>query len=204
MKRRQVLFGVPAVLAAPALVGLLPQDAAAGISVREGDRILGEADAPVTIVEYASLTCPHCATFHVGILPRIREEWINDGQARLVYRHFPLDSAALGAAVVAEQMADDRAFFAFLGALFENQAQWARASDPLREVVRMAGIAGLDEEAALNAAEDQETIDRILHAFIEARDDFEVSATPTLFVNGKKLVGVSDYESFAGELERAS
>ena len=203
MNRRQILMGLPALAMVPPLVGLLARPAAAEVTIREGERILGDVDAPVTILEYASLTCPHCATFHLNILPQVKEEWIDQGRARLVYRHFPLDGLALRAAMVAEAMPSDRAFFAFLNVLFDTQAQWSRAEDPLAVIARHAQLAGLNQERFDAAVQDEPMMDSILEGFVEARDELEVNSTPTLLVNGRKLVGVSDYESFAQALEEA-
>ena len=203
MNRRQILMGLPALAMVPPLVGLLARPAAAEVTIREGERILGDVDAPVTIIEYASLTCPHCATFHLNILPQVKEEWIDQGRARLVYRHFPLDSLALRAAMVAEAMPSDRAFFAFLNVLFDTQGQWSRAEDPLALIARHAQLAGLNQERFEAAVQDEPVMDAILEGFVEARDELEVNSTPTLIVNGRKLVGVSDYESFAQALEEA-
>lgn len=207
MNRRQILMGlpalVPALVMAPSLLGLLARPAAAQAELREGERFLGEADAPVTIIEYASLTCPHCARFHLEILPQVREEWVDSGRANLVFRHFPLDSLALRAAMVAEAMPSDRAFFAFLNVLFDTQAQWSRAEDPFAVIARHAQLAGMSEEKFQAALEDEPVMNEILEGFVEARDELDVNSTPTLIVNGKKIVGVSDYESFATALEEA-
>lgn len=97
-------MGLPALALVPPMIGFLPRVAAAQVTVGEEERILGDPEAPVTIVEYASLTCPHCARFHLDILPQVKEEWIDEGRARLVFRHFPLDGLALRAAMVAEAM----------------------------------------------------------------------------------------------------
>ncbi|MEJ2016678.1 MAG: thioredoxin domain-containing protein [Limibacillus sp.] len=85
--------------------------------VSDTDRVLGDPEAPVTILEYSSLTCPHCASFHTQTLPQVKEEWIDTGKAKLVYRHFPLDRLALYAAMTASCLPTDRAYFAFLDVL---------------------------------------------------------------------------------------
>src|SRR5438067_2761676 len=101
---------------------LSPAEAAAGdaakeLAVQPSDRILGKADAPVTIIEYASLTCPHCAAFEKEMLPKIKSEWIDTGKAKLVFRDFPLDGSALKAALVARCAPPER-FYGFIGILF--------------------------------------------------------------------------------------
>src|ERR1700756_4098478 len=98
------------VLAAAMLLGAEARGAEDAAALRPGDHVLGREDAPVTIVEYASLTCPHCARFHETTLPRLRAAWIDPGRAKLVFRHHPLDRAALDAAMLADCMPADRFF----------------------------------------------------------------------------------------------
>ena len=95
------------------------------------EQALGDASAPVTIIEYASLTCPHCAEFHQDVLPALKERYIAPGKVRLIYRDFPLDERALEAAVLAHCAGPER-YFGFLDVLFETQSNWARAEDPRR------------------------------------------------------------------------
>lgn len=203
MNRRQILMGLTALALMPSMIGFLTRPAAAAIAVGEDERILGDPEAPVTIIEYASLTCPHCARFHLDILPQVKKEWIDEGRARLVFRHFPLDGLALRAAMVAEAMPSDRAFFAFLNVLFDTQAQWSRAEDPVAAIARHAQLAGMSQEQVRAAVEDEPLMNSILEGFVDARDNLEVNSTPTLFVNDRKMVGVSEYESFAQALEEA-
>ena len=104
--------------------------------VTADDRILGKADAPVTIIEYASLTCPHCAAFEKDILPKIKSEWIDTGKAKLVFRDFPLDGSALKAAIVARCAPPER-FYGFIGVLFAQQGSWGLAQDPVPGISRI-------------------------------------------------------------------
>jgi len=204
MNRRHILMGLPALVMVPPLLGLVTaRPASAQTALREGEHYLGEAEAPVTIIEYASLTCPHCARFHLEILPQVKEDWVDTGRANVVFRHFPLDSLALRAAMVAEAMPNERAFFAFLNVLFETQAQWSRAEDPFAVIARHAQLAGMSQERFEAALEDEAVMNRILEGFVEGRDELGGNSTPTLIVNGEKIVGVSDYESFAQALEKA-
>src|SRR6185312_15839778 len=100
------------------------------------DHVLGKADAPITITEYASLTCPHCAEFDRDTLPKIKKNWIDTGKAKLVYRDFPLDQLALRAAMLARCAPPDR-YFAFINTLFQSQDTWARSSDPEQALERI-------------------------------------------------------------------
>src|SRR5467141_2382373 len=105
-----------------------PADAAAGLSVTTDDRILGNPDAPITIVEYASLTCPHCAHFANEVLPELKKKWIDTGKAKLVLRDYPLDEPALRAAMIARCAPPDR-FYAYVDTLFAAQEKWVMAKD---------------------------------------------------------------------------
>lgn len=97
--------------------------------VTADDKVLGDRDAPVTMIEYSSLTCPHCAHFHTDVLPRIKKEYIDTGKVKLVLRDFPLNQPALIAAQIAHCVPEDR-YFGFVSVLFETQAAWAISEDP--------------------------------------------------------------------------
>ena len=206
MKRRNILkasagaaaYGAALSVLAPAL----PARAEEG-ALFDDDRILGNPDAPVTIIEYSSLTCAHCARFHADTLPRVKENWIEAGKARLVYRHFPLDGLALRAAAVANCF-DGKRHFSFLDAMFASQRRWTRSSDPLADLARMAGLAGMSQEAFDRCVEDEAEIDRILERRADGEATYDVNSTPTLIVNGKKLRGSVSYEDFEKVLEQAA
>ena len=143
MKRRNILLMG---LASAALVGvaggsgLVSSARAQDFVVHDDDRILGAPDAPITIIEYSSLTCPHCASFHNDTLPQIKETWIDTGRARLVYRHFPFDGLGLRAALVANCL-PDKQHFNFISALYRGQHMWARSQEPIASLERIANLA---------------------------------------------------------------
>jgi protein-disulfide isomerase len=180
----------------------MAQDAA-GLTVADNDRILGDAAAPVTIFEYSSLTCPHCAAFHSATLPQVTSEWLDTGKARLVFRHYPLDGLALRAALVADCLSSDKAFFAFINVLFEQQSQWARASDPLAELGKLARLAGVGQAQFEACLQNQEQMDAIIARMQEAQETVELRSTPTFVVNGRKVEGALEYSEFATILEKA-
>jgi protein-disulfide isomerase len=167
------------------------------LDVAEGDRVLGDREAPVTILEYSSLTCPHCAEFHRSILPPTESDWIETGKAKLVYRHFPLDRLALAAAQAVSCLESDKAFFAFLEILFKNQMTWARSNDPLGELEKLARLTGMSEERFLACVTDEAASNAVLAQMVEGRDAFGINSTPTLIVNGQKIQGVPDYDNFS-------
>ena len=115
--------------------------------VTAADRILGRADAPVTVIEYASFTCPSCARFHADIVPGLKKSYIDSGKVRLVYRDFPLDRVAFAASVVARCSAADR-YFGVVDLLFREQPRWAGAKDPMGALTGLAMLAGVSQAEA--------------------------------------------------------
>ncbi len=206
MKRRNILLGMGllaglggsfATLAAPR------QARAEAMDIGADERIMGNADAAITIVEYASMTCPHCASFHADILPQLKSAWVDSGKARVVFRHFPLDAVALRASGLAECMAEDR-YFGFLDLLFTTQAQWSRSPDPLKSLTALGKQAGLSEGEARACLNDEEVLTAILLQRKEAAEQFEINSTPSLVVNGKKVTGAVSFEkldAFLKEVE---
>ncbi len=224
MNRRNILIGLGVVAAGAAAGGAYwlrapqsPQPGSAasqegvmtlaandgGEPIFDDDRILGSAEAPVTILEYSSLTCPHCAHFHKTTLPQVKSEWIDAGRARLVYRHYPLDQLALRAAAAANCIEGD-AFFGFLDVLFQNQEKWAHSNDPIKALQQFAALAGLspqDFEACIN---DDAAITRILEKQTDGRDRYSIASTPSFVVNGTTVVGALPYDEFNAALEQAA
>lgn len=165
------------------------QTAMATIPLRPDDMVLGSPDAKVTIVEYASLTCPHCAAFHNTTLPMIKERYIDKGLVKLVYRDYPLDGLALRAAYL-PHCAGPLRYFGLLGTLFARQTQWAASGqDPLAALGKIASQAGMTEEAFQACLADKAMEKKVLDSAMEAQNTFAVKSTPTLFVNGVKYVG---------------
>jgi protein-disulfide isomerase len=164
--------------------------------VTADDRILGKADAPVTIIEYASLTCPHCAAFEKDILPKIKAEWIDSGKAKLVFRDFPLDGSALKAALVARCAPPER-FYGFIGILFAQQGGWGIAQDPIPGITRIAKLGGMSEDQVQACLKDDALQNKILAVRLAAEQQYQVESTPTFFINGKKVVGAREDEIVA-------
>ncbi len=195
MKRRNILLGA-AVGGIAALAGLwLPPGPARAeqMALFEDDRILGSAEAPITLMEYSSLTCPHCAAFHADALPQIKETWSADGRARLVYRHFPIGGTALRAAAVANCIEGAR-YFGFLDLLFKSQQRWAKSGDPLKMLGQRARLAGLSQEKFEACATDEAEMDRILERRQDGVRSYGVQSTPTLIVNGRKVEGARSFD----------
>lgn len=179
-----------------------PKAPAGQPAVTADDHILGKPDAPVTIIEYASLTCPHCAHFHKETLPKIKEEWIDTGKAKLVFRNFPFDRPALSAAVLAECGGNER-YFSFIGAFFQQQDNWARAQDPVAALIRIAKLGGLSEEKAQACLKDEQLANRVVAQRLTGEKDLGVNSTPTFFINGRQLVGAQEYSKYNEMLQAA-
>lgn len=192
---------VAVVFAAPAQAQEIPahtQDYAGSIP----DMVLGKADAPATIIEFSSLTCPHCAAFHADTLQKIKQEWIATGKAKLVYRDFPLDGVAMGAAMLARCVPAER-YFAFLDILFGSQRQWAYSANPLASLQGLARFAGLSDERFKQCMTDNAMMSAIQAKQKDAEKQYKIDSTPQFVVNGKVLPGNLPYEEFAKALGAA-
>ena len=160
------------------------------------DLIIGNADAPITVVEYASMTCGHCANFHTKVFPTLKEKYVDTGKVRFIMREFPLDNLAAAASMLA-RCAGEGKTFPLISALFAKQDDWAFVKgDPRPELLKFAKQAGFTQESFEKCLTDQKLLEDISAVRSRGADTFGVSATPTFFVNGKKLNGVAleDFE----------
>jgi protein-disulfide isomerase len=160
------------------------------------EQAMGDPDAPVTLIEYASLTCPHCAQFHIEVLPDLKERYISAGKVRLIYRDFPLDQQALTAAALAHCAGPDR-YFGFLDVLFETQSSWARADDYLGALKKLGKLGGMSDEQIDQCLADQELMDGIMQTRLDGQNEHQVSSTPTLVVNGEVYPGSRSIEALS-------
>jgi protein-disulfide isomerase len=164
------------------------------------EQILGDPQAPVTVIEYASLTCPHCAQFHAEVLPELKERYIAPGKVRLIYRDFPLDQTALAAAALAHCAGPER-YFSMLDVLFETQSNWARAGDPIAALKRLGKLGGLSEEEMDACLADQELTDGILRIRLEGQNQHQIGSTPTFIIGGKAYAGSRDIDEFGALID---
>ncbi|MBK1669948.1 hypothetical protein CKO28_18090 [Rhodovibrio sodomensis] len=170
--------------------------------VGENEHVLGDPDAPITIIEYSSLTCPHCASFHNNTLPKLKEQWIETGKAKLVYRHYPLDRLALAGALVANCFEGDR-FFAVMDMMFARQRQWTRSDNPGQALQRIASQAGMDSKTFNQCISDQQEAKKILDRQQVGRNQANVQSTPTFLIDGEKIEGAKPYAAFEEALQAA-
>lgn len=166
------------------------------------DHVLGKADAPVTIIEYASLTCGHCAQFQADILPKLKEKYIDTGKVKLIYRDYPLDGIALRAAAVARCMPEG-SFHAYISLLFKNQEQWRSADDPVKPLAQFAKLGGLSSADAEACAASDKLMDAIAEGRLKADKLYQVQATPTFIFNEgqDKINGALPFEQFAAKID---
>ena len=178
------------------LLGAALAQAWAGARADEAaDRVLGKADAPITIIEYASLTCPHCAAFDKDIMPELKTRYIETGKVKLIYRDYPLDEWALKAAMLARCAPPDR-YFAFIDVLFANQVTWATAKDQLAALERIGKLGGLSSEQFDACMKNKALDDSIVAEALRGQKEFGINATPTILVNGKKVDNPQTFEEF--------
>ena len=152
-----------------------------------GEHVMGDPDAPVTIIEYASMTCPHCRSWHKQAYPVIKEKYLDTGKAKLYFREFPFDPAAAAAFMLADCAGEDK-YFSMIDVLFEKQQVWARGK-VAEELLKIAKLAGFSQESFSACLKNQELLDNVLSIQKKAAEDYGVQATPTFFINGEKYSG---------------
>jgi len=192
-----VYFGTrPPAAGPPTIAVASTADKSALLAIQPGDHVLGDPKAPITVIEYASFTCPHCAHFHTQILPEIKKKWIDTGKVKLIYRDFPLDQVAAKAAQIAECAGNDR-YFGVIDLIFRGQPTWATASDPIAELAKPLRIAGMGEkeikECLANEAKANEVV-----ADAKGGETLGVNSTPSLFINGQLYPGARSVEELDG------
>ncbi|AJY46179.1 DsbA family protein [Martelella endophytica] len=149
---------------------------------------LGDENAPVKIIEYLSLTCPHCARFQEDTFPAIKENFIDTGKVYYIFREFPFDPRAMAAVMLARCAPGDN-YVPFVDMMLQQQRTWATAEDGSAAMLQMAKLAGFTQESFQACLTDQKLLDEINAVRERATDDFGVNATPTFLINGKKYSG---------------
>jgi protein-disulfide isomerase len=152
-----------------------------------GDEIQGQADAPVTIVEYASMTCPHCSHFHETTYPEMKKKYIDTGKVRFIFREFPLDPLAAAAAMLARCAGKDK-FFPLIDAFFAQQKDWV-VQKPLQPMFAIAKQAGFTQQSFDECLANQQLLNNLEEQRTRATQKFNVNSTPTFFINGKTVRG---------------
>jgi protein-disulfide isomerase len=161
------------------------------------DMGLGPANATVTVTEYASMTCPHCANFNETVFPKIKSEYIDSGKIRYVFREFPLDIKAAAGSMLARCIAKDDApkYFAVIDLLFKQQSEWV-VKNTTETLTRIGKQAGLTQQAVEDCLKDQALLDKIAADQKFANEVLKVNSTPTFFINGEMVKGETSFEEF--------
>jgi protein-disulfide isomerase len=165
------------------------------------DMVLGSANAPVTITEYSSMSCPHCAAFGENVFPMLRTKYIDTGKVRFVFREFPLDIKAAAASMLARCIAngDAEKFFETVQLLFQQQQQlMEQASTTLKVIGKRAGMS---EQAVETCGKDQTLLDKLAADQRFAYEVIKVDSTPTFFVNGERLKGAMSFEELEEKIQ---
>lgn len=190
---RRIAFAI--LLAVAAVTPATAIDAEAALE----ERTIGDPAAPVTMIEYASLTCPHCASFHNDTYKAFKTRYIDTGKVRLIYRDFPLDGVALRAAMMARCTIEQR-YFGLLQVLYKSQHNWARAKDPVAELAKIGRFAGIDQAAFDACMASGELLDSVLRVRQQAASD-GVRSTPTFVIGGVVYPGSRSLEELAEIIE---
>ncbi len=158
------------------------------------DKVEGEDNAPVIIIEYASLSCAFCADFYNVILPQLRKKYIKTGKVKLIFRDFSYDPRATAGFMLARCAPEDR-YFPLIEVLFQKQNEWVMAADALEPLKKIAFMAGFTDESFNACLKNQSILDEV-NASFERGKELGVTATPTFFINGKKYEGAMSMQDF--------
>jgi protein-disulfide isomerase len=172
------------------------------VELKPTDMVHGKPNAPVTIVEYASMTCPHCAAFQKEVIPLLTKDYIDPGKVKLVFREYPLDGAARMASAVARCLSGDQ-YFSFIDLLFKNQMNWIKdfdgngqltKEDVLEGLTQMGRIAGMPGDKVKACAEDPKNLAIVDANWMEGQTKYNVNSTPTFIINGTQHAGEIPYD----------
>ena len=166
---------------------------------------IGNADSKITIKVFSSLTCPHCASFHMNIFEKLKKEYIDEGIVKFEHHSFPLDLAALNAEIIVRCHSDNNKSFQLLGEIYKKQSQWAVGSDIniINESIKKIGLdSGLDNKRMEKCLNDENVQEEILNERIEAQKIYNIESTPTIYVNKKLYRGKHDYKQFKNLIEK--
>lgn len=199
MTRRRFLATTATVaLAGPTLAGpAFAQNADVAELMKPGpldEKALGDANAPVTVVEYASMTCGHCANFHKNVYPYLKSKYIDTGKVRLILREFPLDPLAIAVSMLARCAPEDK-YFDMISLFFEHQAAWTRTDQPVDALFNLSKQVGFTQETFKQCLTNQSLLDGVNSVMKRGAEQFKVDSTPTFFVNGQRA---KDFQTVEG------
>ena len=187
-----------AALSAPAWAS---EDDLAAKGYAVGDMALGDPNAPVTVIEYASLTCPHCATFHNDTWPTIRQNYVDTGKVRFIFRDVYFDQYGLWASMIA-RCGGEGPFFGYLTQLFGKQKEWARSDDIVGELQRIGRLGGLPAERMQACLTDEALLNRLVADYQANATADNVRSTPTFIINGETATGAMSAAAFSALIDK--
>jgi protein-disulfide isomerase len=163
------------------------------------DKVLGKEDAKVTIVEYASMTCPHCAHFAETTFPELKTKYIDSGKVRFIFREFPFDPRAEAGFMLARCAGDN--YFPMVDVLFKQQQTWAAAENVKDAMFQLSKLAGFTQESFNACLTDQALLEQVRAVQKRGADEFKVDSTPTFFINGKTYKGALSIEEMSAIID---
>jgi len=172
------------------------------VDIKPTDMVHGSPNAPVTVIEYASMTCPHCAQFQKDIIPKLNKDYVDTGKVKVVFREYPLDGAARMASAVARCLPGDQ-YFSFIDLLFKNQMNWIKdfdndnkltREDIIEGLTQMGRFAGLSREKVVSCADDSKNLALVDGNWMEGQTKYNVNSTPTFLINGTPHAGEIPYD----------
>lgn len=166
------------------------------------EKFIGSATAPVTMVEYSSLTCPHCAAFHTDVLPSIKKNFIDTGKVRLIFWDFPLGNLAMAATMIARCSGQDN-YVPMVDALYASQKTWSHSDTPFDAIAGIARLSGMTIDDVEDCLDNQPLLKALQAVAEDANKNLGVESTPTFFIEGVKVPGNMPYEDFKDLLNKA-
>ena len=201
MISRRFLVGAMAAVPAAAVLAPLAPARAAGIGEKPGDMAVGDPEAPVTVIEFFSLTCPSCERFHKNVYNRLKPDYVDTGRVRFVARDFPLNAPALQAAVLAHCAGRER-YFTFIDVLFQTFDDWAGSRDYTDKLGQIGELGGVSRDRFADCLADKDLENAILQSRMDGHAEYDVSGTPTLVVNGEIYDGKMTFDALSTHIDR--
>jgi len=195
MQRRTLNLGILGLAGAALAPSMASAATEVDLDAAIAPRVLGYPNAPLTMIEYSSMTCPHCASFHRDAYKPIVETYVDTGKLKFEMRDFPLDQYALRAAAMA-RATDGKRYFALVDLIFKQQSTWTRASNPIDALKQIGRLAGVSAEVAETYMTHNELLDSILNGRIAAQRTYDVNSTPTFVVGDEIVRGAETFETF--------
>ncbi len=172
------------------------------LNIQKDDVVLGKKNAPVTVIEYSSMSCPHCAAFNATVLPELKKKYIETGKIRFTNRHFALNEPALRAGMLTLCVGKDRTE-KFTDVLYQLQETWAFESDFIGSLKKIAAVGGFSEKDFDACMNNKKIEEALLVARKRATDELFVQSTPSLFINGKPFPGAPDLSRVEAAIDEA-